>query len=277
MAILAPLVAAVNASHQLTPVMLCMTLMALCLTRRYRNVGLLVVTGIIMIIWDLTMGRVLFLDTLGTLRESAGELMRNSRPGFAGELTGPGPELVGSANILMVLVLGGLAAVPSPAAQAHPRRAAPAAGAARRYRCSPSTTTAAKCCSASTCSGCPARRSSPPPHSSRRRRRYGEGAARRPAGAGAVALPVALVALLARVPALVLRQGGHAVRAPAETALVRTGLRPGAGRRADHGHHRLVPRRLHHYDHYEHWFFTEQEVPENLKMLKDPAGYLERG
>ncbi|MEW5633015.1 hypothetical protein AB1388_41710, partial [Streptomyces hydrogenans] len=42
--VLSPLILAVNAVHQLTPVMLCVVLAALCLTRRYRNLGLLAVT-----------------------------------------------------------------------------------------------------------------------------------------------------------------------------------------------------------------------------------------
>src|SRR5690606_34643918 len=108
-AILAPLLLAVNATHQLTPVMLCVCLSALCLTRRYRNVGLLTVTVLLMLAWDLTMGRPLFTETLSTLKESIGELTQNSRAGYAGELTGPGPELAGTANVPVVLAVAALA------------------------------------------------------------------------------------------------------------------------------------------------------------------------
>ncbi|MER7814018.1 hypothetical protein, partial [Streptomyces sp. NPDC096153] len=109
--VLAPTIVAINAAHQLTPVMLCVSLFALLFTRRYRNLGLLAVAGALMLAWDLTMGRPLFTETLGTLRESLGELTRNSRAGYAGQLTGPGPELAGRANVLMVLAVAVLAAV----------------------------------------------------------------------------------------------------------------------------------------------------------------------
>ncbi|MEK8143561.1 hypothetical protein NKH18_20380 [Streptomyces sp. M10(2022)] len=107
--ILAPMILAINAVHQLTPVMLCATLLALNLTRRYRNTGLLVVAGLLMLAWDLTMGRPLFIETLGTLRDSLGELTQNSRAGYAGRLTGAGLELAGRAGILMVLAVAALA------------------------------------------------------------------------------------------------------------------------------------------------------------------------
>ncbi|MFG3286391.1 hypothetical protein [Streptomyces sp. NPDC048111] len=109
--ILAPLIAAINFTHQLTPVMLCVALVALNLTRRYRNPGLLVVTAVIMLIWDVTMGRPLFVETLSSLKESVGNLLNNSRAGYAGELTGTGPVLQGRADVVMVLAVAGLAAV----------------------------------------------------------------------------------------------------------------------------------------------------------------------
>jgi hypothetical protein len=37
------------------------------------------------------------------------------------------------------------------------------------------------------------------------------------------------------------------------------------------------PQALHRYDQLEHWYFAEQELPENERMLKDPAGYLAAG
>ncbi|MEW5632832.1 hypothetical protein AB1388_40765, partial [Streptomyces hydrogenans] len=67
--------------------------------------GLLAVTGLIMLAWDLTMGRPLFLETLGTLKESLGRLTQNSRAGYTGQLTGPGPELAGRAGIAMALAV----------------------------------------------------------------------------------------------------------------------------------------------------------------------------
>ncbi|MFE1960164.1 hypothetical protein [Streptomyces sp. NPDC059479] len=276
-ALLAPLLAAVNASHQLTPVMLGMTLMALCLTRRYRNLGLLVVTGVIMLVWDLTMGRVLFLDTLGTLRDTAGDLLSNSRAGFAGEPTGPGPELVGNANILMVAVLGVLAAVAVLLRRALTRSALPLLLAAaapvplfavndyggemlfRVYLFGlPGTAFFAAAALVPAVAG--------------------TGRARRLArGTGAVALPVALVALLAGFLPSYYGKEAMQYAPPAETALVRR-----AYDRAPDGALILATTgsfagAYYRYDRYERWFFTEQEVPENLKMLRDPAGYLDAG
>ncbi|MFC8915140.1 hypothetical protein ACFT5C_05170 [Streptomyces sp. NPDC057116] len=274
---LLPLVAAVNASHQLTPVMLCATLFVLCLTRRYRNIGLLAVAGALMLVWDLTMGRVLFLETLSTLRDSAGDLLGNSRAGYAGEPTGPGPELVGTANVAMVLVLAVLAGTAVVLRRRLARSALPLLLAAaaplpmfavndyggemlfRVYLFGlPGTAffAAAALVPAAGATGRSAR------------------AARR---AAAVALPVALIALPAGfLPSYYGKEGMH-YAPPAEVALVKraydrapagslilatTGSFPGAYTR---------------YDQYERWFFTEQEVPENLTMLKDPAGYLARG
>ncbi|MEU9702330.1 hypothetical protein [Streptomyces sp. NPDC047981] len=275
--IVAPLIATVNASHQLTPVMLCATLFALCLTRRYRNIGLLVVTGLIMLAWDLTMGRVLFLETMSTLKDSAGDLLSNSRAGYAGEPTGPGPELVGAANIVMVLALAALAgtavllrrrlvrsALPLllAAAAPVPMFAVNDYGGEMLFRVYlfglPGTAffAAAALVPAAGAAGRGAR------------------VARR---AAAVALPLALTALLAGfLPSYYGKEGMH-YAPPAELALTRR-----AYDRAPDGALILAttgsfPGAYHRYDHYERWFFTEQEVPENLKMLKDPAGYLARG
>ncbi|MFE3830065.1 hypothetical protein [Streptomyces sp. NPDC059092] len=276
-AILAPLIGAVNASHQLTPVMLCMTLVALCLTRRYRNIGLLVVTGLIMLVWDLTMGRVLFLDTLATLRDSAGDLLKNSRPGFAGEPTGPGPELVGTANILMVLVLGGLAAVAVLLRRRLVRSALPLLLAAaapvplfavndyggemlfRVYLFGlPGTAFFAAAALVPSVAG----------------REKARRIARR---ATALVLPVALAALLVGFLPSYYGKEGMQYAPPAENAFVER-----AYDQAPDGSLILAttgsfPGAYYRYDHYERWFFTEQEVPENLTMLKDPARYLDAG
>ncbi|MEV4972882.1 hypothetical protein [Streptomyces scopuliridis] len=280
-AILAPLIAAVNASHQLTPVMLCMTLTALCLTRRYRNLGLLVVTGVLMLVWDLTMGRVLFLDTLSTLRDSAGDLLNNSRAGFAGEPTGPGPELVGRANILMVLVLAVLAGAAVLLRRRLVRSALPLLLAAaapvplfavndyggemlfRVYLFGlPGTAFFAAAALVPAVAG------------TGRARRPGQALAR---GVSVVALPVALLALLAGFLPSYYGKEGMQYAPPAETAFVKR-----AYDRAPDGALILAttgsfPGAYYRYDHYERWFFTEQEVPENLKMLRDPAGYLDAG
>ena len=276
-AVLAPLIAAVNASHQLTPVMLCMTLMALCLTRRYRNIGLLVVTGVIMLVWDLTMGRVLFLDTLATLRDSAGDLLKNSRPGFAGDPTGPGPELVGHANILMVVLLGVLAgaavllrrrltrsALPLllAAAAPVPLFAVNDYGGEMLFRVYLFGLPGTAFFAAAALVPAVAR----------------AGRARRLARLAApVALPVSLVALLAGFLPSYYGKEGMQYAPPGEIALVKR-----AYDRAPDGSLIMATTgsfagAYYRYDHYERWFFTEQEVSENLKMLKDPAGYLDAG
>ncbi|MFI6700245.1 hypothetical protein ACIBJC_14930 [Streptomyces sp. NPDC050509] len=276
-AILAPLIGAINASHQLTPVMLCMTLTALCLTRRYRNIGLLVVTGLLMLVWDLTMGRVLFLDTLSTLRDSAGDLLKNSRPGFAGEPTGPGPELVGTANILMVLVLGGLAV----AAVLLRRRLARSALPLLLAAAAPVPLFAVNDYGGEMLFrvylfGLPgtaffAAAALVPPAAGREKARR---LARR---ATAFALPVALAALLVGFLPSYYGKEGMQYAPPAESAFVER-----AYDQAPDGSLILAttgsfPGAYYRYDHYERWFFTEQEVPENLIMLKDPARYLDAG
>ncbi|MFF9069909.1 hypothetical protein ACF09E_31620 [Streptomyces sp. NPDC014891] len=274
---LLPVIATINASHQLTPVMLCASLFALCLTRRYRNLGLLAVTGLTMLVWNLTMGRELFLETLGTLREKAGDLLGNSRPGFAGDPTGPGPELVGSANILMVLALGGLAvaavllrrrlvrsALPLllTAAAPLPAFAVNDYGGEMIFRVYLFGLPGAAFFAAAAlvpAAGAAGRAAS---------------LARRTA---AVALPVTLVAMLAGfLPSYYGKEGMH-YAPPGETALTRR-----AFDRAPEGSLILAATgafadSYYRYDRYERWFFTEQEVDENLRMLKDPAGYLAGG
>ncbi|MGW1883210.1 hypothetical protein [Streptomyces sp. NPDC001970] len=275
--IVAPLIGAINASHQLTPVMLCATLFALSLTRRYRNWGLLAVAGLIMLVWDLTMGRVLFLETLGTLRDSAGDLLSNSRAGYAGEPTGPGPELVGTANILMVLALALLAGAAVLLRRRLTRSALPLLLAAaapvpmfavndyggemlfRVYLFGlPGTAFFAAAALVPAVGG-----------AGRALK-----AARR---VSVVALPVVLTALLVGfLPSYYGKEGMH-YAPPAEIALTRR-----AYDRAPDGALILAttgsfPGAYHRYDHYERWFFTEQDVPENLKLLQDPAGHLARG
>ncbi|WP_240106436.1 hypothetical protein [Streptomyces sp. MUM 203J] len=275
--LLLPLVVTVNASHQLTPVMLCATLAVLCLTRRHRNLGLLAVCALVMAAWFLTMGRPLFLDTLGGLRDSLGDLLGNSRAGYAGDPTGPGPELVGAANIAMVLALAALAATAVLVRRRLVRSALPLllASAAplpmfavndyggemlfRVYLFGlPGTAffAAAALVPAAGATGRAWR------------------AARR---ATAVALPVALAALLAGfLPSYYGKEGMH-YAPPGELALVRR-----AHDRAPDGALIMAtagsfPGAYTRYDHYERWFFTEQDVPENLEMLEDPARYLADG
>ncbi|MEV0963360.1 hypothetical protein AB0J25_12345 [Streptomyces sp. NPDC049910] len=278
--VLVPLIAAINASHQLTPVMLCVSLSALLLTRRYRNYGLLAVACAVMLAWDLTMGRPLFMETLGTLRESLGELTRNSRAGYAGRLTGPGPELAGLANVLMVFAI----ALPAAVAVLTRRRLVRSALPLLLVSAAPlplfavndyggemlfrvylfGLPGAAFFAAAALVPAAGARAASPRARAVRRR-------------VAAVALPVSLVALAAGfLPSYYGKERMH-YTPPAETALVTRSID-----RAPEGSLVLAatgsfPKALHRYDRLEHWFFAEQELPENERMLADPARYLDDG
>ncbi|MFD3437724.1 hypothetical protein ACFWU3_09510 [Streptomyces sp. NPDC058685] len=280
-AILAPLIVAINASHQLTPVMLCASLLALTLTRRYRNWGLLAVAGLLMLVWDLTMGRPLFLETLRTLRDSLGELMQNSRAGYAGELTGPGPELAGLANVLMVLAVAALAGIAVLTRRKLTRSALPLLlvsaapvplfavndyGGEMLFRVYlfglPGAAFFAAAALVPPVAGL--RRPATRAHLIRRR-------------VTAVALPVVLVALVVGFLPSYYGKERMYYTPPAETAMVTRAID-----RAPKGALLLAttgsfPQALHRYDQVEHWFFAEQELPENEKMLKDPAGYLAAG
>ncbi|MFJ6948695.1 hypothetical protein ACISU4_29340 [Streptomyces wuyuanensis] len=279
--ILAPLILAVNASHQLTPVMLCVSLFALLFTRRYRNYGLLAVAGALMLAWDLTMGRPLFIETLGTLRESLGELTRNSRAGYAGRLTGPGPELAGQANVLMVLAIAVLAAVAVFGRRRLTRSALPLLlvsaaplplfavndyGGEMLFRVYLfGLPGAAFFAAAALVPAAGAARGASVRSRAVRRR------------VAAVALPVTLVALAAGFLPSYYGKETMNYTPPAETALVTRaidGAPEGSLVLAATG---SFPMALHRYDRLEHWFFAEQELPENERMLADPARHLADG
>ncbi|MEV6725750.1 hypothetical protein AB0M94_33000 [Streptomyces xanthochromogenes] len=277
-AILAPLIAAINFTHQLTPVMLCVALFALNLTRRYRNPGLLAVTAVIMLIWDVTMGRPLFVETLSSLKESVGNLLNNSRAGYAGELTGSGPVLQGRADIVMVLVVAVLAAIAVVLRRKLVKSALPLLlvsvapvplfavndyGGEMLFRVYlfglPGAAFFAAAALVPAAAGQGGGRISPLV-----RRRV-----------AAVALPVVLVLLVAGfVPAYYGKERMY-YTPPAETAMVTRVLDS-----APKGSMILAvtgsfPQALHRYDQLEHWYVAEQEEPQNAIMLRDPVGYLE--
>ncbi|MEV0094713.1 hypothetical protein [Streptomyces sp. NPDC050738] len=273
-AIIAPLIAAINFSHQLTPVMLCVALVALSLTKRYRNWGLLVVTGIIMLIWDLTMGRPLFIETMESLKESAGNLLNNSRPGYAGELTGAGPVLQGRANVVMVLAVVALAA----AALLLRRRLVRSALPLLLVSAAPVPMFAVNDYGGEMLFrvylfGLPGAA-------------FFAAAALVPAAANTgrhkvayrrittVALPLALAALVVGFfPSYYGKEQSY-YTPPAETAMVTKAIEHAPKDALILSATGSYPMALDRYDELEHWFFVEQEEPENIKMLKDPAGYL---
>ncbi|MFG2678279.1 hypothetical protein [Streptomyces sp. NPDC048392] len=279
---LAPLIAAVNATHQLTPVMLCVCLLALNLTRRHRNVGLLAVAALLMLAWDLTMGRPLFLETLSTLKESLGELTRNSRAGYAGQLTGPGPELAGTANVVMVLAITALAGAAVVLRRRLTRSALPLLlvsfapvplfvvndyGGEMLFRVYLFALPGGAFFAAAALV---------PAFAGGRRDRVGAARTARHRAA-AIALPTVLSALLAGFLPSYYGKERMYYTPPAETALVTRTLDnapEGALILATTG---SFPQALHRYDSLEHWYFAEQELPENERMLRDPAGYLADG
>ncbi|MEU0676008.1 hypothetical protein ABZ330_24565 [Streptomyces sp. NPDC006172] len=278
--ILAPLIAAVNATHQLTPVMLCVSLLALNLTRRYRNHGLLVVAALLMVTWDLTMGRPLFVETLSTLRQSLGELTQNSRAGYAGQLTGPGPELAGEANVLMVLTVAALAGVAVVLRRRLTRSALPLLlvslapvplfavndyGGEMLFRVYLFALPGAAFFAAAALV---------PAFAGARRRGRANTVWRRGA---AFALPTVLLALPAGFLPSYYGKEEMFYTPPEETALVTRTLDDAPDGSLILATSGSFPQALHRYDRLEHWFFAEQELPENEKMLRDPARYLAAG
>lgn len=277
--ILAPVIAAVNATHQLTPVMLCICLLALNLTRRYRNYGLLAVAALLMLTWDLTMGRPLFVETLSTLKQSIGELTQNSRAGYAGQLTGPGPELAGAANVLMVLTVAALAGAAVVLRRRLTRSALPLLlvsvapvplfavndyGGEMLFRVYLFALPGAAFFAAAALV--------PAVAGSRRSR-----AKALWRGASAFALPAVLLVLLAGFLPSYYGKEKMFYTPPEETALVTRALDDAPDGSLILATSGSFPQALHRYDRVEHWFFAEQELPENEKMLRDPARYLADG
>ncbi|WP_416983137.1 hypothetical protein [Streptomyces sp. T028] len=278
-AILAPLIAAVNATHQLTPVMLTICLLALSFTRRYRNYGLLVVTALLMLTWDLTMGRPLFVETLATVRKSIGELTQNSRAGYAGQLTGPGPELAGTANIVMVLLVAVLAGTAVVLRRRLTRSALPLLlvsvapvplfavndyGGEMLFRVYLFALPGAAFFAAAAL--VPALAGS---HRTRARAVW-----RR---ASAFVLPAVLLVLLAGFLPSYYGKERMFYTPPEETALVTRALDQAPDGSLILATSGSFPQALHRYDRLEHWFFAEQPLPDNEKMLKDPVSYLVDG
>ncbi|MEU1177295.1 hypothetical protein ABZ464_06545 [Streptomyces sp. NPDC005820] len=277
--ILAPLIAAINATHQLTPVMLTICLLALGLTRRYRNYGLLAVTALLMLTWDLTMGRPLFVEVLATVRKSLGELTQNSRAGYTGRLTGPGPELAGTANIVMVLLVAVLAGTAVVLRRRLTRSALPLLlvsvapvplfavndyGGEMLFRVYLFALPGAAFFAAAAL--VPALAGS---HRTRARAVWRK--------ASAFALPAVLLVLLAGFLPSYYGKEKMFYTPPEETALVTRALDDAPDGSLILATSGSFPQALHRYDRLDHWFFAEQALPDNEEMLKDPVSYLVKG
>ncbi|WP_433540116.1 glycosyltransferase [Streptosporangium sandarakinum] len=72
----------IASSHQLTPLVLTAALFSLVLLRRHRNVGILVVTGLVVAGWDLLAARQLLEERFGDIVESLGDAGGNLDDGL---------------------------------------------------------------------------------------------------------------------------------------------------------------------------------------------------
>ncbi len=94
MVLLTPILLAISAAHQLTPVMLAVGLVALCLTRRYRNIWLAVLVCAIPAVWDFTSALAFFKLQLPAMEQTFGNLLANSQAGGGTTPTGLGPVTI---------------------------------------------------------------------------------------------------------------------------------------------------------------------------------------
>ena len=111
--LLVPVMVAIAASHQLTPVMLAVGLAALCLTRRYRNIWLAVLACAIPAVWDFSSALDFFKLQLPAMEQTFGNLLANSQAGGGTVPTGLGPVTVsyldrGLSGLVALLAVVGL-------------------------------------------------------------------------------------------------------------------------------------------------------------------------
>ena len=110
--LLLPVILAVAAAHQLTPVMLAVGLAALCLTRRYRNLWLAALACAIPAAWDFSSALAFFKLQLPQMAQSFGNLLANSEAGGGTTPTGLGPVTISyldrglSAGVGLLAVIG---------------------------------------------------------------------------------------------------------------------------------------------------------------------------
>jgi len=111
--LLVPVIATIAMSHQLTPVMLAVGLIALCLTRRYRNIWVTLIACGIAAAWDFSSALAFFRLTLPQMAKSFGNLLANSQAGGGATPTGLGPVVIsymdrGLSAVVVLLACVGL-------------------------------------------------------------------------------------------------------------------------------------------------------------------------
>jgi len=110
--LLVPVIVAIAAAHQLTPVMLAVGLVALCLSRRYRNLWLALLACAIPAAWDLSSALAFFKLQLPAMAQTFGNLLANSQAGGGTTPTGLGPVTISyldrglSAAVALLAVAG---------------------------------------------------------------------------------------------------------------------------------------------------------------------------
>ncbi|MGW4204978.1 glycosyltransferase [Streptomyces sp. NPDC004726] len=105
-ALLVPLIAAIVVSHQLTPVMLAVSLAALCLMRRYRDWTLLITLLLVFLAWNLTASLPFLKEAVPDMIRSFGDVGGNLERGYGATPTGTGALFASwSARALSALVV----------------------------------------------------------------------------------------------------------------------------------------------------------------------------
>ncbi|NGN69810.1 glycosyltransferase, partial [Streptomyces sp. A7024] len=107
---LLPLVALLAASHQLTPPMLMACLLALCLTRRYRNWMILVFVIEVVGAWNVSAAQIFLREQIPALIEGIGNVKGNVETGVGATPTGRGPVFASWMSRLLTAVVFLLAA-----------------------------------------------------------------------------------------------------------------------------------------------------------------------
>lgn len=105
-AVLVPLIAAIVVSHQLTPVMLVVSLAALCLMRRYRDWTLPIVLVLVFAAWNLTASLPFLKEAVPDMIRTFGDLGSNLERGYGAVPTGTGALFASwAARLLSALVV----------------------------------------------------------------------------------------------------------------------------------------------------------------------------